>query len=180
MDSYASTYSPKETIIWIPCFLFALTYLITVVSIGSTLSEDKKLFHQAALAFAVIYSIITPLNAYLQITAFRLSLLSGSILGLDILALPNPHSITWALEALGYGFLGLSTLFLAFAFSSTRMERYIKILFILNGIVGFAGWLITAFDVPALMLPGLAIWSVEYPIANILVFLLFRKRLRAA
>jgi hypothetical protein len=179
LDSYVAGYSQREVLIWIPCFLFALTYLMTAAAIGNIAPGGKRLFYHVALAFGVIYSAVVSLNAYLQLTVLRLNVLSGTTAGLDILALPNPHSVTWALEGLGYAFLGLSTLFLSFTLGHTRMELAVRILYVVNSALGIAGLVIGPVDFPALMLPGIGIWSIEYPAVNILLFLFFRSRLRS-
>lgn len=178
LDAYVASYSQKEVLVWIPCFLFALTYLITTAAIGNTAPDHKKLFYHVALAFAVVYLTTISLNVYLQLTVLRLNVFSGTSEGLGVLALPNPHSVTWALEGLGYTFLGLSTLFLSFSLGHSRIELAIRTLFIVNSVVGVASLLIGPLDIPALMLPGIGIWSIEYPAANILLFLFFRSRLK--
>ncbi len=178
MESYLKNYRQREILVWIPCFLFALTYLLINTTIGSTVTDEKRLYQHIALAFAVIYSITICLNSYIQITVLRLNIISGTAEELSILALPNPHSLTYALEGLGYFFLGLSTLFLSFTFGSSKIELAIRILYIINAITGIVGLLICILDIPILMLPGIGIWSLEYPIVNILLFVFFRRLMK--
>ncbi len=175
--SYIASYKANEIIVWIPCFLFALTYMMMITTIRATIDDNKIMFYRLAFVFSIVYGVIAFLNAYIQITVFRTNILAGSIEGLEKLALPNPHSITYALEGLGYSFLGLSTLFYAFTFNKGKLSSIIKVLLIINGIVGIIGLLISPFDMPILMLPGLGVWCIEYPILNILLFVYYRKRI---
>jgi hypothetical protein len=176
MDTFVAEFNPNQMIVWVPCFLFALSYLVTLTSINTIIFNERKIFSQLGLAFAIIYVVISCLNSYLQVTVMRLNVLTGDTNGLAILALPNPHSITYALEAIGYGFLGLSTLFASGVFIQGRLERWIKWLFIVNGIIGIIGIIITVLDKPILMLPGLGLWCIEYPILNILLCIFFKRQ----
>jgi len=179
MASYASEYSQSEVLIWIPCFFFALTYAVTATCIGLIAQEDKRPYGYIGMLFATIYTGVSCLNGYLQVSVLRLNLLAGNAGGLELLALPNPHSVTYAMEALGYGFLGLSTLFASACFRMRSLEGWIKVILILNGTIGLFGLLIGMMGRPALMLPGLGLWCIEYPVVNVLLCVYFSRRLRA-
>jgi hypothetical protein len=48
----------------------------------------------------------------------------------------NPQSIMWVIEALGYGFMGLSTLFASWSFRRSKLEQAVRWLFMVNGVLG--------------------------------------------
>lgn len=86
-----------------------------------------------------MYGAILATNYWLLGTVVQESLLSGYTQGLEWFVIGSPNSITNTIEGSGYGFMGLAALFAGLAFEGGRLERWIKRLFIINGIGGIAG-----------------------------------------
>jgi hypothetical protein len=98
---------------------------------------------------------------------------------LRLFVLGNPHSFFWPREALGYGFMGLSTLLAAFAFSGGSLERWIDALFIANGALGIGGIVALPLEVTTVaVLCGLALWTLVFPASIVLVAVSFRQRMQ--
>ena len=115
---------------------------------------------------------------YSQVTVVRYNLMSGGESALGLFVLGNPHSFFWPLEALGYGFMGLSTLFAAFAFTEDSLDRWIRALFIANGALGIGGIVAYPLEVTVVaMLSGLALWTLVFPASTILIAISFRRRM---
>ena len=92
--------------------------------------------------------------------------------------LGNPHSFFWPIEALGYGFMGLSTLFAGLTFFGGFLEKWIRALFIVNGFLGIAGVVAYPLEVTTIaVLSALALWTLIFPLSTILLAISFRRRL---
>ncbi|GBO51506.1 hypothetical protein APA_470 [Pseudanabaena sp. lw0831] len=178
IQTYAENFNLFDMASFIPAFFLAPTMVILIACINAIAPESKKIFSQIGLAFAIVYAAIIPTNYYLQIFVVRLNLQSGTLGGLSILAQPNLHSIFFALETLGYGFLSLATIFISLVFTSGKLEIWIRSLFIVSGAVGIFGVLVAPFNQPYLIFAGLGLWSLAFPISTILLSIFFRKYLK--
>jgi hypothetical protein len=101
--------------------------------------NDKKIWSWLGLVFAIMYRAVLSANYWVLMGVVRESLLSGYTEGLAWFVVGSPHSITNTLEGIGYGFMGLATLFAGQAFDGGRLERCIRWLFIMNGVACIAG-----------------------------------------
>lgn len=109
----------------------------------------------------------------------RFNLTSGEHQALGWFVLGNPHSFFWPLEVLGYGFMSLSTLFAGFVFSTSVLERWIRGLFITNGVIGIAGMLAYPLEVTTMaFLSGLALWTLIFPASTILLAINFKRKMK--
>jgi len=103
--------------------IIATPFLIAMVALHYTVSEKKRFWTHAAIALAVIYTTYCTLNYVVQLTTvipagyyWTFENQRGTQGPLSILN-QTPHSLFWDLDALGYIFLNLATLF---AFQSSR------------------------------------------------------------
>jgi hypothetical protein len=137
--------------------------------------EEMKLFSMLGVLFACLYGVLISFNYYLQLT-----LIEKNSSGLELFDMSNPDSMMWVIEVLGYFFMGLSTLFTVPVFGSTLLERGIKILFILNGLLGIGGLIgyATGLSMNIFMI-GLMSWNIIMPIAAILMIFYFKKNVHA-
>lgn len=174
IQSYASSFNSLQMIPVIPPIAFALTNVIVMVSLHYHVSEDKRIFTLLGIAFAAIYATIICSNAYMQLFVVRLNILQGQLEGLALLAMPNLRSVFFALEALGYGFLGVATLAVSPAFTGGKLVSWIRGLFVVNGIIGIYGVIIAPLDNPVLILAGLGLWNLVFPASMILVCIYFK------
>jgi hypothetical protein len=96
------------------------------------------------------------------------------------LSMVNPHSIAWALEMWGYGFLGMGTWLAAGFFANQGIERAAKILFVLNGVLSVIGTLWTSFDLGWVLstagLVSYGAWNLLYVILAVVFYIALNKR----
>ena len=155
--------------------LIAPSFLILMVSIHASVPRGKKLWTQIALAFSIIYTVIIGQNYFLQMTVVRQNPLAFEVLTMD----PNrKDSVFWALEILGYGFMSLAALFVSLAFQNVGIERWIRGLFIVNGIfamIAAVGFVLTANPLHIVSLLSVGVWSITFPSATTLLAILFRR-----
>ena len=152
-------------------FLLTLTFLIVMVSVHCYASDERKVFSLVGLSFAIIYATLISVNYFIQLTFVRQGTFDVSIFDMT-----NTHSMMWVIEVLGYFFLGLSTLFAAPVFGSSKVERLVKWLFIANGILGILTPIGYALNLPIeVLLGGLIVWDIVMPLATASLAYLFRR-----
>jgi hypothetical protein len=89
---------------------------------------------------------------FVQLSAVRLSVLKEQWDGLEQIVQANPYSALSALNMLGWTlFFGLSSLFVAPAFSGGKLARLIRWLFVINGIMCLLGGIGYALEITTLV-----------------------------
>lgn len=178
IESYASTFDFFQIASMIPGFLVILPFLPMMAAIHYSSQPDHKAYTMLGIAFASISVAMLGFQYYSQFTVVRYNLMSGEQPALGLFVLGNPHSFFWPLETLGYGFMSLSTLFAAFAFSRGPLERWIRALMIFNGVLGIGGMVAYPLEIPTVaVLSGLFLWTLVFPALTILLAIRFRRRM---
>ena len=168
IEAYVSSFSSLQMLPFVPSLLLAPMFVIMMLCIHHFASDDKKVLSQLSFSFAVICAAVLSIHYYIQLTFVQQGLLNNETTGLWQFAAPNPHSFFWTFAALGYGFMGISLLFAAPVFSD-RSERFIKWLFVANGIVGVGFLAGNAVNVFIVNILASFVWGVLFLIAPILV-----------
>lgn len=138
------------------------------------------------LMFAIVGSGIVCINYIIQ-TTYIPAVVAGytpdQAVVLQALSMSNPTSLAWAFEMWGYGGIGLATWLAASFFGATGIERFAKILFILNGILSLigAGW--TALDLGWVLTPpgyiSFGVWNLLYLVLAVVTISVFLQRKKA-
>ncbi len=179
IEPYAASFDFFQIASMLPGFLVVLPFLPMMAAIHYSSQSDRRVFTLLGVAFAGIAVAMLGFQYYSQITVVQYNLTTGDQSALGLFVLGNPHSFFWPLEALGYGFMGLSTLFAAFAFTGGSPERWIRALFIANGALGIGGIVAYPLEVTVIaVLSGLALWTLVFPASTILLAISFRRRMR--
>jgi hypothetical protein len=180
IEAYASTFQFFQIASMLPGFLVVLPFLPMMAAIHYISPPERKVLSMLGIAFASICVAMLGFQYYSQFTVIQYNLTNGEQQGLGLFVLGNPHSFFWPLEALGYGFMGLSTLFAGPVFGKGRLERWIRGLFISNGLLGIAGIVAYPLEVTTVaVLSGLVLWTVVFPVSTILLSINFRRRMRS-
>ena len=141
-------------------FLLALSFILLMVCVHYFHENNTQLYSLLGVVFAVMYGLLICFNYYLQ-----LNMITQMIPNIDLLAMDNPRSIMWVIEMLGYFFMGLSTLAVIPVFGASLIEKLIKAIFLLNGIMGIGGLIAyTAGMDIKIMFTGLIVWNIIMPI----------------
>ncbi|MEE4197459.1 MAG: hypothetical protein V2I54_07425 [Bacteroidales bacterium] len=151
------------------------------------LLADSRPLPLAGLVFGITGGAIVFINYIIQ-TTYIPAVVSGytpdQAVILRALSMGNPTSLAWALEMWGYGSLGLGTWFAASFFGATKLERFAKTLFILNGILSLVGALWTAVDLGwVLTTPGyisFGVWNLLYLVLAIVSMVVFQHRKKSS
>jgi hypothetical protein len=111
-----------------------LPFLLSILALHYVVPNEKKIWSHAALLFSVIYVTYVTLNYVVQLATVIPASLSGTLDEIRILN-QTPHSLFWNVDALGYIFLGLVTLFAYFVFKESQEQRLLKWMLLANALV---------------------------------------------
>ena len=132
--------------------LFAPLYVILINSIHEVTPPDWKVATRLGLTFGLLFAVLVGGFYFVQLSAVRLSVIKEQWVGLEQIAQANPYGALSALNMLGWTlFFGLSSLFLAPAFSSSRLANAIRWLFMINGVMCLLGGIGYALGITALV-----------------------------
>ena len=115
-----AAFVPHDYIWMYPAILMAPVFAMLMVCIHNYAPDDKKIFSQAGLAFALIYAALLSMNYIIQIEVMQPSILKGEMDGLALFSQYNPHGIFIALEDLGYLMMSLAFFCTALDFHQKR------------------------------------------------------------
>jgi hypothetical protein len=158
----------------IPSFIFGFllvpAFITLMVCLHYNGGKGRQIFSALSVAFASMYGVLISFNYYLQLTLMR-----NNTPGLELFLMSKPDSLMWVIEVLGYFFMGLSTIFISATFGNSLLEQCIKIIFVINGILGIGGVIGFALRWSIeLMLWGLLLWNIIMPIAAGLLIYYFK------
>ncbi len=178
IEAYAAAFRTLDVIPVVPPLLLAPAFVVLMASVHRCVADERKVLSLSALSFSVVYAAIIWIIDYVQLTVVRQNILGGVTDGLALWAMPNMRSLFFALEAVAYGFMSLSTLVAAPLFGREGVERWVRWLFLANGFIGIGGVVAYAFGHVTVVFLGLALWCIEFPIATGLLAVLFRRAQR--
>jgi hypothetical protein len=153
--------------------------ILMLASIHVYALPSRRHWSLAGFGFGIAYAVLLGSLYFIQVGVLLPALTRGDWVGLDQLAFANRRSIAWGLDYFAWSMLGVSLLLTAWVFEGDRLNRWIRSLFILNGIANLSLILASPFEIIWLTL-GVAFlsWIVALPAATILVAIRFRKALR--
>jgi hypothetical protein len=137
---------------------------------------EKKFWSHAALIFTVMYAIFVTANYIVQLATVIPMTLKGAAAEIHILS-QTPHSLFWDFDALGYIFMGLATLFAVPVFEKFGLQKWVRFLFLIHGMVvtPLIGFVYFYQDFSNnLLLIGLP-WGITAPLLMLLLAIMFRK-----
>lgn len=154
--------------------LLALSFVVLMASIHSYAPQEKKVWSQIALSFAIVYATLLIWNYYLQLTVVRTHPLLYSWLTMDF----TSDTAFWSLESIGYALMGLAALFALPVLAEGRIVLVIRWCFALNAgftIIGGISYILSGNPLHVLVLASLGIWAIAFPIATALLAVVFRR-----
>jgi hypothetical protein len=130
-----ASYVPSDYVWMYPGLLLVLSFVVLMACIHHDVRDDRKLFGQIGLSFALIAAALIATDYFIQLAVVQPSLLKGETEGLSLFSQYNPHGIFIALEDLGYVLMSVALLFASAMFvRHTRLERAIRWLFSLSAL----------------------------------------------
>jgi hypothetical protein len=112
----------------------ATPFMLALLALHYHVPQEKKIWTHAAILFALMYAIYVTLNYVVQLATVLPMEQRGKLADIRLLD-QTPHSLFWDMDALGYIFLGFSTLFASFAFEKTGKDKWLKWFLIANALI---------------------------------------------
>jgi hypothetical protein len=131
------------------CLFIAFGFAPMIGAFLSMSSRHRTGMGYTAALFAAVYAVLIMLVYFAQLTTVRLSPLSP-----EAAAILNyqKFGLFFSYDLLGYGFMALSTFFIAFTVNvKTRADKALKILLLIHGV----------FFIMCLIMPILGVFSPE-------------------
>jgi hypothetical protein len=139
--AYVEQYGgPFQPLAKFAMLLFGLSFVVLISCIHELTRGERRILTRIAVGFGLLFAGAVGMHYFAQISAVRINVLAGRTEGLEHFVQANPYSILSAINMLGWTvFLGLSSLFVAPAFSGGRRERVIRWAFTLTGLFCLGG-----------------------------------------
>jgi hypothetical protein len=164
-----------EVLIYGFSLCIATPYVLAMLALHYSLPEEKRIWSHAALLFGVIYVVYVTLNYVVQLGTVVPARVRGTVAEIRILD-QTPHSLFWDVDAIGYIFMGVSTLFAALVFARNGPERWLRRALIANAcitpLIGVV-YFYPRFSI-ALLFAGIP-WLVTVPASLVLLTRYFRR-----
>lgn len=150
-------------------FVSGIAILVIFLALHEVTDPPKKIITRIASAFALILAITSSWGYYIQFASVHQTIMAGGDLeGLGQFAESNVASPAMATLQLGWAFFyGLATLVAIPAFGGSRVEKWIKGAFAVNGVIAVFIGVVYAFGVTSLLplaVLGLVATSFAYPL----------------
>jgi hypothetical protein len=155
-----------------PSLILGSAFLVTVASTHQWAAPDRRVWSQAAVAFATVYAALISINYYVQLAWVGPRLARGRVAGMEPFLFTPFDSFLYAVDILGYSFMSLATLFMAKVFTGDGLERTLRRFLIANGLI--LPFLLLQMYWHALIWFAAA-WAVTFPGAMWTLALVFRR-----
>lgn len=146
----------------------APAYIVLLGALHHLQPPPARFWTGIALAFGIIYAGLVSLNYALQLTVVPQNPEGFAQWTLEL----KPDSAFWALEVVGYSYMGLSALFLVPVLRGAAPFRIAAILLGINAVgtvLGLVGYLPTSDPANVLAVGSLIVWGIAFPAATALI-----------
>jgi hypothetical protein len=160
-------------VLLIPSLLLAPSFALLMLCVHYYAPDDKKVWSHAGIMFATVYAVMISINYYVQLTLVVPHMMRGEIESIRPFLFTPFDSFIYSVDVLGYSFMSLSTLFAAFVFNGTGLERTVRRFMIANGLL--IPFLALQIYYHPLIWPS-SLWAITFPGATISLAMLFRRK----
>lgn len=181
--TFADAFHPLQTATFFLGFLLVLGSLMVFVALHLSTAGDKKLYSLTALAINTVFTAIIFVNYIIQTTyipylaTYRPPEMASI---LPMLTMSNPGSLAWAFEMYGWGGVGLSFIFAAPVFEKEGRDRWLRLLFLANGLCSIGSAFMTSIDMNWLFtsagIAALVVWNTLVLVIDVFLLGYFRQR----
>lgn len=175
VEAYQSSFRPILLLPLYPSLLLAPAFAALMVCVHYYAAPAKRIWSHIALIYTAIYAAMAVINYTTQLISVQRALLNGETDGLSMVVHGNPHAIFWSLVTC-YVFMNLAMLFAAPVFSGSKLEKWVRRLFLANGISVIPTIATFFVDNPfVFLLSSLVMWWPLFTAAAILSVVLFKR-----
>jgi hypothetical protein len=172
MEAYAAWYASLRinffTIAFIVSFLMTTLFLGIMSALHSLAPDEKKILGTFGISFTVVCVALVSVTYYTQLSVVRNSIQRGEIEELTRFVYQSPNSFVFAIDILGFFFLGLAAFCVA-----PLLKGALRWLFIAFGIENIVGLLAHAFDMQLVLLFYNLVMTLTIFIASIMLTIHF-------
>jgi hypothetical protein len=172
------TFPPPE---WLQLFgglislLFCPIMVVLMACLHTAAPADRRVFSQAGLAFTILFAMAVSANRFTQLGVVRQSQAWGLTEGIEWFLAYASHSVMFGFEIMGWGwFLSLAFLSVVPLFGASRLERWLRALCALYGLLGLIAAVAFLLESPLVSI-GFAAWGLLLFIITALLAVLFRR-----
>lgn len=155
-----------------PSLFLGSSFAVLMLSIHYYAPEDRKIWSNAGVVFATIYTALISINYFVQLTLVVPHIVRGEVESIRPFLFTPFDSFFYAVDILGYSFMSLATLFAAFVFTGPGLERIARRFLIANGLL--IPFLLLQNYYHSLIWPA-SLWAITFPGATISLAMLFRR-----
>lgn len=159
-------------VLLVPSLFLAPSFLLMILCVHYYAPEDRKIWSHAAVLFATVYTVMICINYYVQLTLVVPHLIQGEIESIRPFLFTPFDSFLYSVDVLGYSFMSLSTLFAAFVFTGSGLDKTVRFFLIANGLL--IPFLALQIYYHPLIWPA-SLWAITFPGSTISLAILFRK-----
>jgi hypothetical protein len=159
-------------VLLLPSLLLGSSFLVLVAAAHQATRPRRRIWSQISLAFATAYAVLISLVYFVQLALVAPRIAQGRVGGIELLLFVPFDSFLYAVDILGYSFMSVSALFLAFAFDNRGMGRAARVLLIGNGLL-LPFIALQMFYHPLLYVA--ALWAILFPAATAVLAVMFRR-----
>jgi hypothetical protein len=168
-------YPWDEILIYGFSLCIVIPFLLEMLALHYITPTDKKFWSHAALIFSVLYAAFVTANYIVQLATVIPATLRGADDAIQVLK-QTPHSLFWDFDAIGYIFMGLTTLFAIPIFENRGFQRWVRFSLIAHTLV--TPIIVFVYFYPnfsnRLLLIGIP-WGITAPAFMLLLTIMFRK-----
>lgn len=122
-----------EILIYATSILIVIPFILEILALHYKTASDKKFWSHAALIFAVLYAVFVTANYIVQLVTVIPMKYKGLSEEIRVFE-QTSHSMFWDFNALGYIFIGLTTLMAIPVFEKQGFQKWVRISFIANAL----------------------------------------------
>ena len=168
-------YPLDEILIYSTSLCIVIPFVLAMLALHNITIREKKFFSHAALVFSIIYAVFVTANYVVQLATVIPMKLQGTGEKISILE-QTPHSLFWDFDAIGYIFMGLSTLIAIPVFEKKGPGKWVRLAFMANALV--TPLITIVYFYPSysetLLMLGLP-WAITAPMAMLMLAIMFRR-----
>lgn len=156
-----------------PALLLAPSFLAMLVCANAVVPTDRNIWSQLGVAFAVVYVPLCSAAYIVELFVVEPRVMRGAAGEVVLLTIIRGDSVFNAIDGIGYIFMCLATLCAAPAFGGSRLQRWIRWVFLANGALAVPIFL--TYFVNRSFIVGAALWSVTISASGVLLTIFFRR-----
>lgn len=158
--------------------IFSIAFFIIHFSLFELASPEKRFAGKIGLTFLGMFTLLSSIHYFMQISIVRLNLNSGNTDGLEHFLQANPTSAILAINMLGWTLmLGIASFFFGFMFENKGRQKWLRNFHFINSFCCFmalTGFLLR-YDLLTFPAINLGV-GASITVISVLGFLIFRKK----